>query len=218
MLKNLLCALGLVVLAAVPAAAQVLDEAYYQPYNFPDAYESDKLNRHFTLAVTVAPIGDGYYSLLGYGDIGKLKLTEYLHATYGLGFAGGLRHDRTIIYTLGQAKAYDLEQDIFAKAMAGGGLTLRLLNPVNFSLRAGFMGGYENYSIAYVRPYSSDAKSDTYEYKQMSEYYFPISYFTNASVFVPLKKVRLSLSYVNLHLLRGQTNMVYTGLVFPLSN
>ncbi len=220
MIKNILLSLGIFLVSILSGSAQDVKDDYYTPYNFPDTYESDRLNRNFTLAFSVPPIGKGFYSILGYGDIGKISITEYLHVTYGLGFSAGLLHKRTVLYELKGEKAYDLDQDLFAKALAGGGLTFRLLNPVNFSFRAGFIGGYEQYSISNVRPYYplDEEKLDKFEYKKATEYYFPISYFTNISVFVPLKKARLSLSYVNMHLVQGKTNIIYGGFVFPVSN
>jgi hypothetical protein len=220
MLQRLLITLGLITVFGFGVSAQELDKTYYQPYNYPDSYELDRLSRNFTFSLSAPPIGSGYYSVMGYGDVAKINLTEFMNINFGLGFTGGLRRVRTHAYELDGNKGYDQERDFFAKAMAGGGLTFRLLNPLNFSVRTGLVAGYEEYTVSVVRPYytSNESKLETLEYKQAHYFNFPISQFTNISVFYSFRSLTLSASHVNLYLPGGQLKLNYLGVVIPVAN
>lgn len=198
--------------------AQELDKAYYEPYNFPQKYESDRFNRNLNLTFAFPILGGHYYNLTLYGDVARIKLAEFMNIHFGLGISGGMRYNKNVLYMVDDQKAYDLNTAYFAKALVGGGITFRLLNPVNLSLRSGFAGGYELYESSSVRPMLTDGEWSKVKYKQNTQFYFRPGYFYNATLFFRIKKTGLNVSHGAYFLATGLEFMNSVGFTFPVSN
>lgn len=214
-MKHILLIFALLLIAP-GLRAQTTAQDYYAPYNFPNKYESDKLNKNLSLSFAL-PLGSKFYGLQLYSDVARIRITEFMNINFGLGAMGGYSNDKKTLYEISGEKAFVRKTVLFGRVMAGGGLTFRLANPLNLSVRSGITGSYELYKTSEVRPLLVNTGWQKLTYDQRSEYFRP-GFFYNVTIFYKLKKIALGLSHGVYYMATGPELINSIGFVFPIGN
>lgn len=203
---------------SISLLSQPTDKNYYSPYNFPNKYESDKMNKNFNMSFVFPVFGGHYYNSYNYADFARIKIIEYMNINFGIGVSGGWYSNKTVHYTIESQEAYTLKTANFIKALLGGGLTFRLADPINLSARCGYLVGKENYITSEIRPAYLYNYWDKVTYSQSSNFKFRSGFFYNFTLLYAFKAGGLSVSRGAFFMASGIEFMNSIGIVFPIGN